>query len=180
MASDRMSFRQLCEALHKGPVYIRRLQSDLGLHVARRGQSYSTSYFNFMKKIVALRTFNVRVADIVDLFQKECKILELLHVDSISNSPTWYLDACDGNGYAPGRLLLTGYDLGFPLKRGDIQWNLDFRQRDAELFAGIEMGEDVRRVIDLYVERVDAVRSRITLEVPVLVRALTWSERAFD
>lgn len=176
---EGLSFRKMCDELHKGPVYIRRLQSDLGLHVARRGQRYSAAYLSFMKKVVALRTFNVPIADIVDLLNKERKILELLHIDSISDSPTWYLDACDGHGYSPDRLLLTGYDVGFALLRGDIQWNLDFRSRDPELFAGTEMGEDVRRVIDLYLDRVDAVQERITRETPVLERALNWSIGAF-
>lgn len=177
---EPMTFKRLCQELRRGPTYIRRLQLDLGLHIPGKPACYSQPQLNFLSKVVALRTFNVPVSDIVGLFNKEKKILELLHFDSIDDSPTWYLDACDGQGFSPSRLLLTGADLGFRLDARDIQWNLDFRERDAELFAKAEMGEDVRRVLDLYLERLDAIRSRVRLETPVLEQALCWSEQAFD
>ena len=68
-----------------------------------------------MQTIIALRTFSVPLVEIADLFTKEQIILRLLKVDGLGTSPTWYLDQCDNTGHKDQRLLLTGYDVGFPI-----------------------------------------------------------------
>lgn len=175
----RHTFDELCEAVGRGPMYVRRLQRDLGLHIPSKPARYSSPYLVFVEKIVALRTLNVPLGDIQDLFSKEKKILEMLHFDSMTESPTWYVDACISPAHSPSHLLLTGYDLGFPVTSGQIQSNLDFRERDPELFADAEMGADVRHVLGLYRELVTKVRTRVERERTILISALSWAEQAF-
>jgi len=176
----RYSFAEMCQGVGKPPVYVRRLQHGLGLHVADKPEEYSGAYFIFMEKVVALRTFNVPLSEIRDLFAREKRILELLHFDSMSESPTWYLDACASLSQSPSRLLLTGHDLGFPIRGKAVQANLDFSDRESELFAGVEMGEDVHRILRLYVKEVAKIKEKVQSEEPVLKNALAWSVRAFQ
>jgi len=56
---------------------------------------------------------------------------------------------------------------------------LNFREKEPELFAGTEMGEDVRRVLKLYVKLLLRVDKRVRSETPVMEDALAWSELAF-
>jgi hypothetical protein len=180
-ASSRpLSFNDLCKALGKGPNYIRNLQTHLELHFPRKEQGYSKAYCHFLDRVIFLRAFSVPVDDIADLLRKEKKILELLHLDSMSDSPTWYLDMCPEEPNGTGtQLLLTGHELGFPVSGEVIQSNLDFKRRQAELFTSQEIGEDVRKVLRLYHKQLDKVRDRISAEKPILERALFWSEQAF-
>lgn len=169
-------FSELCDVLGKPAVYVRKLQQGLKLPIANGGEGYSEAYVEFMQKVVALRTLNVPTADIADLLQREKRILSLLHCDSLSDSPTWYLDGCAADGNPRHRLMLTGYDLGFPADGDAVQSNLDFAERNPELFAGIEMGEDVQRVMSEYLDVTAALKRRIEREIPVLENALEWSE----
>jgi len=176
---ERFTPARLCEILGKTQFYISNLQRALGLHVPGSGEGYSAAYVSFMEKIVALRTFNVATADIADLFTKEKRILELLKFDSLSNSPTWYLDACGSPQRSDEHLLLTGHALGFSVDSTAIQTNLDFGKRDDELFEGHEMGEDVNRALAAYRKLATKICARVEKETPVLRNALFWGERAF-
>jgi hypothetical protein len=177
---DGFSFPDLCRILGKDAFTIKGLQRHLELHMPEKGGVYTQSYAIFMEKIVALRAFNVPQEDIKALFETEKKILRLLHVDTLTDSPTWYLDACvsaeDCEG-AADRLLLTGHRLDFPAGAPAVQHNLDFGRRDPELFKGVEMGEDIRRVFRKYLTLLDALTERIRKERPVLRNALDWAER---
>jgi hypothetical protein len=176
---EQLTFARLCEILGKAPFYITNLQRSLGVYVPLSEVGYSVAYVSFMEKVVALRTFNVPTADIADVFTKEKRILELLKFDSLSTSPTWYLDACGRPNRSDEHLLLTGHALGFALHASAIQVNLDFGKRDGELFAGREMGEDISRSIAAYRKLVAKVRARVERETPVLQNALFWGERVF-
>ncbi|OQX58124.1 MAG: hypothetical protein B5M52_05985 [Helicobacteraceae bacterium 4484_230] len=176
---DRFTFARLCEVVGKAPFFVSNIQRALGLYVPTAGEGYSVAYVAFMEKIVALRTFNVPVADIADLFAKEKRLLELLKFDSLSSSPTWYLDGCGSPRRSDKYLLLTGYALGFHLDGHEIQSNLDFGKRDGELFAGHEMGEDISRAVAVYSKLADKVRARVEKETPVLKNALFWGSKAF-
>jgi hypothetical protein len=178
-ARSAFSFRQFCAALRKPPAYVRALQSQIGIHVPAKGENYSPSYVRFMEQVVALRTFNVPVRDIVDLFTTEVRILEMLRFHTLNPSKTWYLDFLNGGRRSENSLLLTGYELGFPLAGGAIQSNLDFGDADKELFSGKEMGEDVRRALALYHSRLGEIRARVHMETEVLRQALAWSREAF-
>ena len=126
---EQLTFARLCEILGKAPFYITNLQRSLGVYVPLSEVGYSVAYVSFMEKVVALRTFNVPTSDIADVFTKEKRILELLKFDSLSTSPTWYLDACGRPNRSDEHLLLTGHALGFALHASAIQVNLFRRGR---------------------------------------------------
>ena len=177
--TDTFTFHEIRQLLRRSGVFVRNLQQALELYIPKRGERYSEAYFRFLQKVIALRTFSVSVNDIRDLLTREKKILQLLNFDSISDSITWYLDGCTTLEHSERRLLLTGYDLGFPITGSAIQANLDFSEREVELFAGVEMGEDVRLVLRLYLELVGKIRGKVESETPVLKDALFWSEQVF-
>ena len=173
------TFAALCKALGKGPRYVRSLQVNLGLPKPAGGQGFSDAYVNFLEKVVALRAFNVPMRDIADLFQKERRILEILHFDTLTSSQTWFLDACTKPGHSETRLLLSGHDLGFPLRARAIQANLNFHGPNGELFSSAEMGEDARKALDRYLALLGEVEVRVQAETYVLENALAWSAGVF-
>lgn len=106
-----------------------------------------------------------RMLRLVTLFDKERQILRLLHVDSLSSSPTWYLDACtqpETRATLKTRLFLSGYDLGFNLDTTTLQDTLDFGSREKELFSGADMGEDVRKLLADYLRLFSAIRQAVS------------------
>jgi hypothetical protein len=180
---DGYSLQDMCRILGKDSFTVRNVQRHLELQVPGKGEAYTQGYLNFMEKIVALRAFHVQLDDIRELFEIEKKILRLLHVDTLTPSPTWYLDACDSPGEGNGngnRLLLTGYRLDGPVSAHAVQHTLDFGRRDRELFKGVEMGEDVRLVMRKYLDLLDNLTSRIEKEKPVLQNALDWADRFLE
>ncbi|MDA0576791.1 MAG: hypothetical protein O3B24_01695 [Verrucomicrobia bacterium] len=172
--TETYTLNELAVAVGKSVPYIRQLQAQLKVSAQRRPEAYPEAYVHFLRRVVALRMFQVPLDDIAELFEKEKKALELLHFDAMSQSPFWYLAAGDGTTRTDRHLLLTGHDLGFPVASGAIQCNLDFRERSRELFVGHEMGEDVRRVLDLYLKLLRKVDERVRTERPVLLEALAW------
>lgn len=168
--------------LGRDTLYVGNLQRVLKLHVPGKTEGYSQAYLVFLEKVIALRALHISQETIKAVFDIEKKCLRLLHVDTLTDSPTWYLDAC-GNGEkesdAADRLLLTGYRLGFPVDAQTVQHTLDFGDRAPELFDGEEMGEDVRRVLARYLDLVGGIRKRVEREKPVLENALYWAGRVF-
>jgi hypothetical protein len=144
------------------------------LYIPVKGEDYSTAYVAFMQKAISLRTFCVPVDDICKLFETEKKLLKLLKVDSLTHSATWYLDACDAGSEAVERLLLTNYGIDHHIKPDAIQSNLDFGAKERELFSGHEMGENARRVYEVYRRQRDEMMDRVKSETVVLERALDW------
>ena len=171
-----LTFSELCQACGKSQVYVRNLLTNLGLPVPAKDSRYSSAYARFIQTIIALRTFSVPMGEIADLFTKEQIVLRLLKVDALCTSSTWYLDQCDNKGHKERRLLLTGYDVGFPIDSKVIQPNLDFGSRKKELFSGKEMGEDVRRAFDSYLRLLAKIMARVNHERPVLNQALQWAK----
>ncbi len=173
--SVRYTFAELCRLLGKDTLYIRNLQRGLGLPIEADG--YGEPYLRFMDKVVALRTFSVPMDRIRGLLDVEKKVLTLLHVDSLERTDTWFMESCC-KPLRPGHcLLLSGYDIGFPIashETGQLQHNLDFNQKDAELFSGAEMGEDIRRILRSYVQDLEAIRTTVEKEQTVLESALDW------
>jgi hypothetical protein len=158
------------------------LQKSLGLHVPEDGV-YPEAYCRFLVKIVALQALHVSRAAITDIFEKERQILRLLHVDSLSSSPTWYLDACaqpETRAALATRLLLSGYDLGFTLDTTALQDTLDFGSREKELFKGKEMGEDVRNLLSDYLRMLSAIRQVVSAEIPAIRNALSWASKVLE
>lgn len=176
-ALERYSFSQLCRKMGRSPHYIRNLQTKFSLYVPKDSEGYSHSYRVFLETIIILRAFSVPLEDIVELFEAEKRILRFLRIDTLTLSPTWYLDQCGRNEESANRLLLTNQDLGGSITEGGVQFHLDFRASSGELFSGAEMGQDARRVMAAYETRLEKVRGRVKTEEVVLRRALAWSAR---
>ena len=173
--TETYTLNEFSAVIGKSVPYIRTLQSQLGLYVPPKADGYPEPYVRFMRKIVALRTFNVALDDIRELLQKEIKALSLLNFDAIHDSPIWYMAGREHPVKSDRHLLLTGHDLGFSIASGAIQSNLDFRERDPELFGGHEMGEDVRQVLKLYLKQLKKIDARVQSERQVLLEALAWA-----
>ncbi len=173
------TLQEVCKEIGKNHVYIGQIQTSLELHKPEEPKKYSRAYIDFLVKCTALRTFGVGLGDIQDLFRKELKVLRLLHHDTHSRSPTWYLDGCTLDGRDPNRLLLTGVDLGFSIMNGPIQVGLDFGSHEPELFDSRQMGENLEHVLELYRKQVVKIRNRVEEERPIIRTALAWSTKAF-
>ena len=171
------SFPELCQSLGKAHMYVRNLQTGLDMYIPGNSERYSDAYLQFMLKIVALRTLNISLEDIRDLFIKEKRILEMLHVDSSSDSPTWYLDSCQNGDRSESNLFLTGYDVGAPLHSGKVQVHLNFSHSGKELFSGQAMGEDVNAFCKVYSRQLERLKRRMQEERLVVRRALAWADR---
>lgn len=176
-ALEHYSFSQLCRKMGRSPHYIRNLQAKFGLYIPRDSEGYSHSYRVFLETIIILRAFSVPLEDIVELFEAEKRILRFLRADTLTLSPTWYLDQCGRHEESANRLLLTNQDLGGSITEGGVQFHLDFRGAHGELFSGAEMGQDAQRVMAAYETRLEKVRGRVKTEEVVLRRALAWSAR---
>ncbi len=174
---SNLTSAECCAICGKPQIYIRNLQKALGLPGPCKDAGYSKPHVCFLRRVIALRTFNVPLENIADLLAKEKTLLRLLKLDALSHSATWHIDQCGDKGNPARRLLLTGYDVGFPLAQGAIQANLDFGNRDKELFEGKEMGEDIRRALDACLQATAALKSRIQREQPVLKYALKWAQK---
>lgn len=173
--SERYTFSQLCRRIGRSPHAIRTIQVKLGLHIPKDAEGYSVAYRIFLETVIILRAFSVPFEDIGELFEAEKRILRFLRADTLTLSPTWYLDQCGRNGEGANRLLLTNHDLGGSITEGGVQFHLDFRGQHGELFSGAEMGQDARRVMAAYETRLQKIRDRVKAEELVLRRALAWS-----
>jgi hypothetical protein len=161
---------------------LRTIQKNLKLHIPEGG-IYPDAYGRFLGKIVSLQALHVSRSVLVDIFEKERQILRLLHVDSLSSSPTWYLDACvqpETKAALTTRLLLSGYDLGFQLDATAMQDTLDFGSRERELFKGREMGEDVRKLLADYLLLLAGIRRTVSAEIPSIRDALAWASKVLE
>ncbi len=171
-----LTFADCGRACGKPHVLIRNLQQALGLPLPDKIKGHARSYVSFLQGVVALRAFSIPVEDIAGLLEKEKSLLRLLKVDALDDSPAWYLAHCHARGRMHCRLFLTGYNVGFPLAEGAIQTNLDFGSREKELFSGQEMGEDVRRALDVCNEAANNIKRRVSREKTVLCNALKWAK----
>ncbi|MCC5847596.1 MAG: hypothetical protein JJU29_05820 [Verrucomicrobia bacterium] len=173
------SLQDVCKVIGKNHVYLGQIQSALELYKPEPPKYYKRGYIDFLTKCTALRTFGVGLGDIQDLFRKEVKVARLLHLDTHSDSPTWYLDGCNVDGRDPNRLLLTGINVGFPVMSGPVQSGLDFGSREPELFESHQMGENLEHVMELYRRQVLKIRRKVEEERPIIRTALSWSNKAF-
>lgn len=168
----KYSIEALSRETGKPVVYINGIQRSLGLPV--RNEFYSEGYLSFLKKVVAFRTAGVSVELLAGLFELEKKILKLLHIESLSDSETWYMDAnCAPSDHT---LLLTGFDVDFTIG-GSIQHGLDFGEAEQEMFTGSEMGEDIRKIMGRYVDVRNGILKRAKAELPGLKGSLAMLGR---
>jgi hypothetical protein len=180
MSRRKYSLQDVCREVGKNHVYVGQIQAGLDLVKPEPPAFYTRGYIEFIKKCTALRTFGVQIGDIQDLFRKELKLLRLLNFDTISDSPTWFLDGCTLKAGDPHELLLTGYNLGFDPLFGPVQEGLDFGGKGDELFESHQMGESLEHVVDLYRKQVAKIRRRVAEERQTVRMALKWSTKAFE
>jgi hypothetical protein len=171
-SSPLHSFGDMAKALNRSPVYLSGLQKRFELPTFE-GAAYSNAYVTFLRNVIALRTFNISEETLLDLWQLEKKLLQLLHVDS-TGSPTWFLDSCGAITRRDRRLLLSNYDLGIALDAQALQPGLNFAETPAELFAGTEMGEDALRVLNAYLPEHHRIRAALADELPHVRTATHW------
>ena len=168
VGSRTYSLATLCKAAGRSIVHVQALQKAFGLP-ARADDRYSAGYISFIKRAVALRTANVAQERLTDLLELEKKILKLLNVHPLNNSPIWFFD---GNCEPSGRtLLLTGFDVEFALN-GSIQPGLDFGSGENEMFKSHEMGENLQQILEKYVDLRNKVLVKAAEEVPLVRDAL--------
>jgi hypothetical protein len=177
MQENGITFSALCNYLARSPAFVRQVQNKLGLPVLE-DDGYPATYVAFMETVLYLRIMGIRLEDIFDLFEIEKKILKLLKLDALSGSRLWYLDRCGVQPPSSKHLLLTHYEISHSVNDKHIQYNLDFAQRDAELFTSQEMGEDMRRVFRHYMKLRKAMIARLKIERPRVKSAVEWAARA--
>jgi hypothetical protein len=169
------TFGDLAIMLNRSTVYLAGLRKRFELPVYE-GEGYSDSYLVFLRKITSLRTLNVSEETLLDLWQLEKKLLQLLHADS-AGSPTWFLDSCIHTKHPERRLLLTNYDLGVPLTGGEVQIGLNFAATAPELFAGREMGEDALRVLRECLKLRARILDEVADELPHVRCIIQWAAK---
>ena len=128
----------------------------------------------FLRGIIALRTFDISEETLRDLWKLEKKLLQLLHVDS-TGSRTWYIDSCGATAHPERRLLLTNHDLGVAVPSRELQLGLNFSSKSAELFPGAEMGEDAVRALNKYILEHNRIMAALTAELPHVRAATQWA-----
>lgn len=161
------------------PLAVSCIQKALQLPILDDG--YSESYMYLVMKVAAMRSLRIAMDRISDLLETEKKILRLLHFESTEDSPAWYMEGCNGiNGQSSNSkqsLLLTGFDLGFAIDGDAVQENLNFGKTETELFAGVEMGEDVRRLLGKYRDMHKSIKKQLKTEKASLEQAIKWAKR---
>ena len=162
-----MNLKQLAEKCGKSVPFVMTVQKQYSLPA---GKKYSEGYAVLVSKLIGLQIASVPKKEIQAQLTRERKLLELLKVDSATNSPTWFEDQCKDN-WGPGHLLLSGHSLGHT---SGVQTGLDFSERESELFGSREMGDDALRALSLCMESQEKILSRLRQEIPVLADALKW------
>jgi len=163
----------ISKSLNRSPVYLASLQKRFELP-ALEIVAHADAYVAFLRKVIALRAFNIAEETLLDLWHLEKKLLQLLHVDS-TGSPTWFLDSCSATKHPERRLLLTHYDLGVPLTASEVQFGLNFAESAPELFAGQEMGEDAMRVLRECLKIRARILTDLAGELPHVRAGVKWA-----
>jgi hypothetical protein len=165
----------IAKTLNRSPLYLQGLQKRFDLPVVK-GSNYSESYLLFLKTITSLRTLSISEESILELWNMERKLLQLLHADT-TGSPTWFLDSCGSKGKRTHRLLLSNFDIGVYLAPGTLQLGLQFSESAKELFTGKEMGEDALDLLAAYLKASSVMRTSISNEIPNLSIAHRFAKR---
>ncbi len=141
-----------------------------------RGKGYPEIYRSFFRQVVFLRLAQIPEEKIAELWTLEHKLMNLLHADTTS-SPTWMIDGHAMAGNDSRRLFLSRFDLGTDLQSACVQPGLDFSPAPAELFGGRDMGEDVLRLLDLYLAELKPVLATVAAQSALLAEAARWAGR---
>jgi hypothetical protein len=174
------SHNQLCAALGKPSLYVHNIQKYFSLPVLKADEKYSEGHKMFLERIINLKTLGVSSDDIVKLLVLEKTILHLLQIDSLNESPTWYLDHCSDRYLKrnkPFVLMLTDFELEDSPLGQSMQGSLDFAEaHPKELFKAADMGEDINRAIEKYRELEGRILAIVDREVGVTQKATDWAK----
>lgn len=169
------SLADIARALNRPTIYLSGLQSRFELPVTH-GAGYSDAYLALLRRLVDLRRLGVAEERLLELWDTEKKLLQLLHADS-TGSATWFLDSCGMTTHPTRRLLLSQHDVGFVIEGSSLQMGLNFAETPPELFGGQAMGEDALRVLAEYRKKVAVVHDVVRHELPHLRGAASWAAR---
>jgi len=136
-------------------------------------EDYPECYQNFLRKIRDLRNLGVSEEKLVNLWNLERKLIDILHLD-LGDGNLSHIHGCCVEADPERRLLLSNAELGVPLMARDLQTGLDFQALPKELFEGREMGEDCLRLLGEYRILFQEVREIVGRERGVLKESLCW------
>ncbi len=148
------------------------MRKQFGLPVL---EQYPESYETFLRKIRDLKNLGVSEEKLVNLWDLERKLIDILHLD-LGDGNLSNIQGCSVEADPEKRLLLSNADLGVPLMAFDLQAGLDFQQRPSELFEGKEMGEDSLRVLHEYRKLLHGISEIIIRESKILFEGLRWQK----
>jgi len=168
-----MTLNELAKTTGKTPQFVMNM---IGRYELTKTKGFSSGYAVLLRKLIGLSLCSVAQKDIEVLLTREKNLLGLLKADSLCDTSSWFEDLCI-NDSGPTRLLLSGYDLGHPVKADGIQTALDFARRETELFSSREMGADALRALKLYVETSESVLERMRGETRILAFSLRWARQ---
>jgi len=168
-----MTTRELAKSVGKSVPAVFNLQKKFELSKARR---YPEGYAVLLSKLIYLSTCSVSDKDIRKLLVMEKKLLELLKVDSLHDGELWFESLCIAKRGAK-RLLLSGHDLGHPVRAPSIQAGLDFSRQPQEFFSHAEMGTDMLRELQRYADFVGHIQERVKEGLPVVEATAKWARR---
>lgn len=58
-----------------------------------------------------------------------------------------------------------------------VQEHLDFSSRTPELFSGVAMGEDARKVLASYLVQMSRLKVHVSTTIPLHKHALAWARK---
>jgi len=174
--AGKMTLGDMAQALNRPAVVLHHLQKQFELPTYE-GAAYSPAFFALLRKIVHLTLLGISEKTLVELWKIEKHMLQMLHLDTATGSPTWYLDECAHTRHSERRLLLTHCDLGPEFIKKMLQPSLDFAKAPRGLFSHKETGEDVLRDLARYHKLYAEIQSTALAEASQLRNALRWFPR---
>jgi hypothetical protein len=148
------------------------MRKQFGLPVL---EVYPECYVAFLRKIRDLRNLGVSEEKLVNLWNLERKLIDILHLD-LGDGNLSHIQGCSVEVDPDRRLLLSNADLGVPLMARDLQTGLDFQALPKELFEGREMGDDALRILREYSDLLDETLKIVARESKVLKNSLRWAK----
>lgn len=167
-----MTHSQLSDRLGRPALWISRMRKQFGLPVL---EDYPECYETFLRKIRDLRNLGVSEEKLVNLWNLERKLIDILHLD-LGDGNLSHIQGCSVEADPERRLLLSNAELGVPLMARDLQTGLDFQALPKELFEGREMGDDALRILREYSDLLDDTLKTMARESKVLKNSLRWAK----
>jgi hypothetical protein len=165
-----MNLNALAQKVGKSVPFVMALQQKHGLPACK---DYREGYAVLVQKLIYLSLCSVPLKDSRDLLKSEHRLLELLKVDSLHETPDWFESLCTMDS-GPTRLLLSGYDIGYPVSGKIVQPGLDFSAREKELFPEHEMGANALLALTRYAQLLAPIQLQMVRELHGIQDAARW------